>query len=66
MPGLRVDVPVQPGQKAVAGEKLAVVEAMKMENILIATQDGEVAASGAGQARREPRTVDQPHPRASA
>ncbi len=43
MPGLLVDVPVKPGQKVVAGEKLAVIEAMKMENILLATQDGVVA-----------------------
>src|SRR5262249_10098990 len=35
MPGLLVDVAVQPGQKVTAGEKLAVIEAMKMENILI-------------------------------
>jgi propionyl-CoA carboxylase alpha chain len=42
MPGLLVDVVVQPGQKVLAGERLAVVEAMKMENILVATQDGVV------------------------
>jgi propionyl-CoA carboxylase alpha chain len=42
MPGLLVDVAVQPGQKVLAGEKLAVIEAMKMENILVATQDGVV------------------------
>jgi propionyl-CoA carboxylase alpha chain len=42
MPGLLVDVAVQPGQKVTAGEKLAVIEAMKMENILTATQDGTV------------------------
>ena len=42
MPGLLVDVAVQPGQKVMAGERLAVIEAMKMENILTATQDGEV------------------------
>ncbi|WP_280152363.1 acetyl-CoA carboxylase biotin carboxylase subunit [Piscinibacter sp. XHJ-5] len=39
MPGLLVDVAVQPGQSVRAGEKLAVIEAMKMENILLATQD---------------------------
>jgi propionyl-CoA carboxylase alpha chain len=39
MPGLLVDVAVQPGQTVRAGEKLAVIEAMKMENILLATQD---------------------------
>ncbi|MEF9947762.1 MAG: acetyl/propionyl/methylcrotonyl-CoA carboxylase subunit alpha [Comamonas sp.] len=42
MPGLLVDVAVQPGQKVQAGEKLAVIEAMKMENILFAAQDGVV------------------------
>jgi propionyl-CoA carboxylase alpha chain len=42
MPGLLVDVAVVPGQAVRAGEKLAVIEAMKMENILLATQDGVV------------------------
>jgi propionyl-CoA carboxylase alpha chain len=42
MPGLLVDVAVQSGQKVQAGEKLAVIEAMKMENILFAAQDGVV------------------------
>jgi propionyl-CoA carboxylase alpha chain len=58
MPGLLVDVAVQPGQKVMAGEKLAVIEAMKMENILIATQDGEVREVLAR--RGESLTVDQP------
>ena len=47
MPGLLVDVAVQPGQTVRAGERLAAIEAMKMENILFATQDcvvGEVLA----------------------
>ncbi|MPM71315.1 hypothetical protein SDC9_118279 [bioreactor metagenome] len=43
MPGLLVDVAVQPGQKVQSGEKLAVIEAMKMENILFAAQDGVVS-----------------------
>jgi propionyl-CoA carboxylase alpha chain len=42
MPGLLVDLLVQPGQQVTAGEKLAVIEAMKMENILTAAQDGTV------------------------
>jgi len=42
MPGLLVDVAVQPGQKVLAGERVAVIEAMKMENVLFATQDGVV------------------------
>jgi propionyl-CoA carboxylase alpha chain len=43
MPGLLVQVAVAPGQKVMAGEKLAVIEAMKMENTLTATQDGTVS-----------------------
>ena len=39
MPGLLVDISVQTGQTVRAGEKLAAIEAMKMENILFATQD---------------------------
>lgn len=57
MPGLLVDVAVQPGQAVRAGEKLAVIEAMKMENILIATQDGIVAQVRAG--KGESLAVDQ-------
>jgi propionyl-CoA carboxylase alpha chain len=40
---LLVDVAAVVGQKVMAGERLAVIEAMKMENILLATQDGVVA-----------------------
>jgi propionyl-CoA carboxylase alpha chain len=43
MPGLLVEVAVAPGQAVRAGERLAVIEAMKMENILVATQAGVVA-----------------------
>ncbi len=39
MPGLLREVAVQPGQEVKAGEKLAVIEAMKMENVLKAEQD---------------------------
>ncbi len=58
MPGLLVDVTVKPGQKVQAGERLAVIEAMKMENILTATQDGVVAEVMA--AKGESLAVDQP------
>src|SRR6185295_2893996 len=58
MPGLLVDVAVQAGQKVMAGEKLAVIEAMKMENILIASQDGEIKEVLAR--RGESLAVDQP------
>ena len=57
MPGLLVDVAVQPGQTVQAGEKLAVIEAMKMENILFAAQDGVVGKIVAG--KGESLTVDQ-------
>ena len=43
MPGLLVQVGVVVGQHVQAGERLAVIEAMKMENILTAAQDGVVA-----------------------
>ena len=44
MPGLLVRVSVGPGDPVKAGQELAVVEAMKMENVLRAEQDGTVAA----------------------
>jgi propionyl-CoA carboxylase alpha chain len=43
MPGLLVEVAVKPGQQVQAGEKLAVIEAMKMENIVVAAHDGVIA-----------------------
>jgi propionyl-CoA carboxylase alpha chain len=58
MPGLLVDVAVQPGQKVLAGEKLAVIEAMKMENVLVASQDATVSELLAS--KGESLAVDQP------
>ncbi|MFD2205190.1 acetyl-CoA carboxylase biotin carboxylase subunit [Kiloniella antarctica] len=43
MPGLLVSVAVEEGQAVKAGEELAVVEAMKMENILRAEKDVIIA-----------------------
>ncbi len=57
MPGLLVDVAVKPGQKVVAGERVAVIEAMKMENVLFALQDGVVKSVVAKQG--ESLSVDQ-------
>jgi propionyl-CoA carboxylase alpha chain len=58
MPGLLADISVTPGQKVLAGEKLAVIEAMKMENILTAATDGTV---GEVLARKgDSLAVDQP------
>ena len=57
MPGLLVDVAVKPGQKVLAGERVAVIEAMKMENVLFALQDGVVKSVVANQG--ESLTVDQ-------
>ena len=42
MPGLVVSIAVGEGQEVKAGETLAVVEAMKMENVLRAERDGAV------------------------
>ena len=51
MPGLVVSIAVSEGQEVKAGETLAVVEAMKMQNVLRAERDGTVkkihAAAGA-------------------
>jgi len=44
MPGLLASVLVAEGQEVKAGDPLAVVEAMKMENVLRAARDGRVAA----------------------
>ena len=43
MPGLVVSIPVGAGQKVRAGELLAIVEAMKMENVLRAERDATIA-----------------------
>ena len=43
MPGLLTKVAVQVGQEVKAGEELAVIEAMKMENVLRADHDAKVA-----------------------
>ena len=58
MPGLLADLLVRPGQAVQAGERLAVIEAMKMENILTAAQDGVVKDVLA--AKGESLAVDQP------
>jgi propionyl-CoA carboxylase alpha chain len=42
MPGLLSSLAVSQGQEVKAGEPLAVVEAMKMENVLRAERDGRV------------------------
>jgi propionyl-CoA carboxylase alpha chain len=58
MPGLLVDVAVQPGQKVRAGERVAVIEAMKMENVLFAAADGVVGKVLAN--KGDSLVVDQP------
>lgn len=58
MPGLLTHISVQAGQAVKAGERLAVIEATKMENVLKAEQDATVvtllAETGAS------LVVDQP------
>ena len=58
MPGLLVKLVVQPGDEIKAGEELAVVEAMKMENSLRATDDVVIAKVMANEG--ESLVVDQP------
>lgn len=44
MPGVMVDVKVNVGEAVTKGQVLAVLEAMKMENDLVAPQDGKIAS----------------------
>ena len=47
MPGLVVAIAVEVGQEVKTGETVAIIEAMKMQNILKAERDGVVKAVGA-------------------
>ena len=58
MPGMLVSMLVAEGQAVKTGEELAVVEAMKMENVLRATRDGTVQTVHV--APGDSLTVDQP------
>jgi propionyl-CoA carboxylase alpha chain len=58
MPGLLVDLTVQPGQEVKAGQRLAVIEAMKMENVLYAIAD--VVVDQVLAQKGESLAVDQP------
>jgi propionyl-CoA carboxylase alpha chain len=58
MPGLLTEIAVAAGQEVKAGERLAAIEAMKMENVLKADRDCVVAAVLAKQG--ESLSVDQP------
>ena len=58
MPGLLAEVAVRQGQEVKAGERLVVIEAMKMQNVLLAERDGTVAELLA--AAGESLSVDQP------
>ena len=44
LPGVIIEVSVKEGQAIKAGQKVAVIEAMKMENEIQATSDGTVTA----------------------
>ena len=44
MPGNILDVKVQAGASVKAGDVLVILEAMKMENEIVAPQDGTVAS----------------------
>ncbi|MCI5223911.1 MAG: biotin/lipoyl-binding protein, partial [Candidatus Electrothrix sp. AR4] len=47
MPGLLVKLSVEAGQEVKAGQELAVIEAMKMENVLRAPADGNIGCIAA-------------------
>ncbi len=58
MPGLLAEVAVKAGQEVKAGERLVVIEAMKMQNVINAERDVVVAELLAKEG--ESLTVDQP------
>ncbi|MCC7328428.1 MAG: acetyl-CoA carboxylase biotin carboxylase subunit [Burkholderiales bacterium] len=58
MPGLLAEIAVQPGQGVKAGERLVVIEAMKMQNVIVAERDVTVAELLAREG--ESVAVDQP------
>ena len=58
MPGVVTTCRVQPGQRVAHGDVLLSIEAMKMENVLLAERDGKVAKVLAGVG--DTLAVDQP------
>jgi len=48
MPGTIVDIDVNVGDKVTKGQKLLVLEAMKMENEIVAPHDGTVSDNSRG------------------
>ncbi|HTQ00312.1 MAG TPA: acetyl-CoA carboxylase biotin carboxylase subunit [Casimicrobiaceae bacterium] len=58
MPGLLAEVAVKAGQEVKAGERLVVIEAMKMQNVIVAERDAVVAELLAREG--ESLAVDQP------
>ena len=58
MPGLLAEVAVKAGQEVKAGERLVVIEAMKMQNVILAERDAIV--DEVLRARGESLAVDQP------
>jgi len=58
MPGLLAEVAVRAGQEVKAGERLVVIEAMKMQNVILAERDAVVSELLAREG--ESLAVDQP------
>ncbi len=58
MPGLLAEVAVRQGQEVKAGERLVVIEAMKMQNVILAERDVVVAELMANEG--DSLAVDQP------
>ena len=44
MQGLIVDIKVEAGQKVKTGDEIVILEAMKMENPIVAPKDGTISA----------------------
>jgi biotin carboxyl carrier protein len=42
MPGIIIDIPVEPGQQVKEGESLVILEAMKMENAILSPSNATI------------------------
>ncbi len=60
MPGLLSEVRCKQGQEIKAGERLVIIEAMKMQNVLVAERDGVVAEVLASRRRERRRRSGDP------
>lgn len=58
LPGVILEINVSVGDTVKAGQKVAILEAMKMENVIAATHDGKITAIKVNKAIRYSKDAD--------